>query len=78
MAADALKWEGNSEQMYQKILSSAPGFMRNKAEENFKAWIETNGISTMTESLLEEHIKQTVPAPMQLLVLGQIASMKSK
>ena len=58
-----LSWEGNSKNMYEKLVSAAPAFMRKKAENDFKQWIDKKGITTMTEDLLEEHIKETGRIP---------------
>ena len=77
MSISDLNWEGKSKEMYDAILSAAPGFMKQKAEEGFKEWVEKKGIDTMTEALIEEHIKETVPSPIQGMVLGKIAPYKT-
>ena len=76
--AEDLSWEGNSKDMYDKLVSAAPAFMREKAENDSKPWIAKKGITTMTEDLLEEHIKETAPPPMQGMILAQLQGMKSK
>lgn len=78
MAIEDLKWEGNSKEMYDKILSSAPGVMKKKAEEDFKIWVEKKGLATITEALFEDHIKETTPAFIQGLILAQITALKTK
>ena len=73
-----LSWEGNSKSMYEKLVESAPMFMREQAKKGFAEWIDRKGITTMTEDLVEEHIKETAPAPMQGMILAQIQPLKSK
>jgi len=73
-----LSWEGNSKTMYDRLVQSAPMFMRDKAQKDFQEWIAKKGITTMTEDLLEEHVKDTAPAMMQGMILAQIQSLKSK
>jgi hypothetical protein len=75
---DDLSWEGNSKTMFDKLLESAPAFMREQAKKTFEDWVAKKGITTMTEELLEEHIKESAPAPMQAMILGQLAQFKSK
>jgi hypothetical protein len=75
---DNLSWEGSSKTMYDKLLESAPAFMRDQAKKGFEDWVAKKGITTMTEALLEEHIKETAPAPMQAMILAQLQQFKSK
>ena len=74
---DNLTWEGNSKAMYDKLVASAPAFMRDQAINGFAAWISQKGITTMTEDLVEQHVKDTAPAPMQGMILGQLQPLKS-
>ena len=73
-----LSWEGNSKSMYEKLVESAPMFMREQAKKGFADWITKKGITTMTEDLVETHIKETAPAPMQGMILAQLQPLKSK
>lgn len=73
-----INWEGNSKAMFEKLVSSAPPFMRDKAQNDFKAWVEKKGITTLTEDLIEAHIMESAPAPIQGMVLAQIRPLRSK
>ena len=73
-----LSWEGNSKAMYDKLMESAPLPMREMAKKGFADWVTKKGITTMTEDLLEAHIKETAPAPMQGMILAQLQPLKSK
>ena len=75
---DNLTWEGNSKAMYDKLVESAPAFMREQLKKGFEDWVAKKGITTMTEDLLEEHVKETAPGPMQGMILAQLQPFKSK
>ena len=75
---DNLTWEGNSKAMYDKLVESAPAFMRDQAINGFANWVSQKGITTMTENLIEDHIKETAPGPMQGMILAQLQPLKSK
>ena len=78
MALDNLTWEGNSKEMYDKVISFAPWPMQEMAKKEFKGWVEKKNITTMTEDLLEEHIKETAPSPFVGMLLEQIQPLKTK
>ena len=76
MSVENLNWEGNSKEMYEKLMSSVPPFMQDMAKNGFKEWVEKRNLDTMTEDLLEEHVKETAPPPFVDKILEQLKALK--
>ncbi len=73
----SLTWEGNSKAMFDKMISTAPAFMRDKALKKFADWTAEKSLTTITEALIEQHVTETLPPQFRGMVLGQLASLKS-
>lgn len=74
---DKLIWEGNSKVMFDRMLTTAPSFMREKIQKKFDEWVAAKGLTTLTESDIEDHVKDTVPSQFRRMVLAQLVSLKS-
>jgi len=72
-----INWEDNSRSMFEKLISSAPPFIRDKAQNGFEAWLKRKGITTVTEDLIEACIMESVPASIQGMLLAQIRLLRS-
>ena len=72
-----LTWEGNSKAMYDKMMSTAPAFMRDKARKKFEEWIQNKGVTAMTEALIEQHVSETLPPQFRGMLLAQLAGLKT-
>jgi len=77
-AMQDLVWEGNSRAMFERILADTPAFMRERALNGFRRWVTANGVTCMTEALLQRHVVETVPRPFQAAVLAKIAALESE
>ena len=73
----SLAWEGNSKAMFDKMMSSAPVFMRDKARKKFEEWVASQRLTVLTEALIEQHVTETLPPQFRGMLLAQLASLKS-
>ncbi|MCC7411452.1 MAG: hypothetical protein IT495_07465 [Gammaproteobacteria bacterium] len=76
-AIDELGWEGNSRAMFDRMLADTPAFMKDRALASFNGWVAANDVTTLTEELLERHVVETVPKPIQPMVLAKLRALKS-
>lgn len=73
----SLTWEGNSRAMYDKMMASAPVFMRDKARKKFEQWVDQRAVTALTETLIEEHVNEVLPPQFRGMLLAQLAGLKT-
>ena len=73
-----LTWEGNSKQMFDKLVESSPKPFRAMTEKKLMAAIEAKAADgKATEDLVIEAVKEVTPKPFVGMALKSIESLKS-
>ena len=75
-----LKWEGNSKQMFDKLIESSPKPFRAMTEKKMQEGLEKKAgeSGAVTEDMLEEVVKEITPKPFVAMALKNLEPLKTK
>lgn len=75
-----LTWQGNSKEMFQKLIEGSPKPFRAMTEKKMKDGIEkkTGESGTVTEDLVIEVVKEITPKPFVAMALKSIETLMAK
>ncbi len=73
-----LTWEGNSEAMFEKSVSSTPAPFRKMSKKSLMEAIEKNATGgVVTEDILIECVKEVTPKPFRGIALKTLNPLRS-
>lgn len=75
-----LKWEGNSKEMFDKLIESSPKPFRAMTEKKMLEGLEKKAGEggAVTEDIVEEVVKEITPKPFVAMALKNIEPLKTK
>ncbi len=75
-----LNWQGNSKEMFEKLIESSPKPFRAMTEKKMLEGLEKKAgeSGAVTEDMLEEVVKEITPKPFVAMALKNLEPLKTK
>jgi len=74
---EEIKWNGNSKEMYNIVISKVPGLFRGKVARKINSYIIENNVSEVTEEMLIEAVKEYAPKSYYESIIGDLEKLRS-
>ena len=72
-----IKWNGNSKEMYNLVLSKVPTMFRGKIIRKINAYIRENNVTEVSEDMIIEAVKEYAPRKYYDSMIGELEKLKS-